>query len=111
MFAVGEAENEQQKIMQSANLLKSDLAFEKTMQDVLIKWPIASAVNLTNKGQNRKAWLGAAACMYKHKAPEYVTRLAWATLTQSEQQRANMVAQKIIDQYENKKSHAKTLFD
>lgn len=88
------------KILLSRDLLSNANKFYNTLLNVLVDWQVSAAVNLTNKGQNRRAWLGAAACMYKHSAPEYITRIAWGLLDYRTQKMANAIAEKIIVLYE-----------
>jgi len=109
MFSMNALDNETEIVNNCVSLLSNEQDFYNTLLDVLSNWKIATAVNLTNKGQNRRAWLGAAACMYKHKAPEYITRIAWGLLDTQTQYRANLVAEKIINNFQSN-SNVKTLF-
>ena len=111
MFSMNEQTDSELKISASVNVLSSPDLFYDILKDVLQSWPISSAVNLTNKQQNRKAWLGAAACMFSNQAPEYITRIAWSILSEDQQKTANMIAGKIISEYENTNNYAKTLFE
>ena len=61
----------------SANLLKQPSLFYDVCKQLINDWIIASKVNLSNCQQNRRAWLGAAACCYNLGSPEFITRLAW----------------------------------
>lgn len=90
------------KINNSVLLLSNSYDFYNVCKDVLNNWVNAVDVNLSNKNQNRRAWLGAAACMYNHKSPEYLTRVAWGLLSIQKQAAANNVAEKIIIEYERK---------
>lgn len=100
-------------VSKSKILLQDPIAFYNACVLLLSCWPIASAVNMTNKDQNRRAWLGAAACSYMYKCTEKSVRQAWHLLTEEEQKAANSVADRVIYQYEqsNIENHAKTLFD
>lgn len=95
------------KLIHSIGILTSKENFIDAANDVLIKWPISSAVNLTNKNQNRRAWLGAAACCLRCEAPEYITRMAWYVINEIHKIEANKIADKIILNYEreNKSIH------
>ena len=90
-------------------LLSDQELFFDTLKNVTKDWPSATKVNLTNNQQNKRAWLGAAACSYKYNAPEYITRLAWNKLTKIEQMKANLIAMKIINKF-NQIDDGKTLF-
>tara|TARA_R110000868_G_scaffold70420_1_gene206885 strand:+ start:471 stop:857 length:387 start_codon:yes stop_codon:yes gene_type:complete len=103
--------NEQEKTILAAKLLSNEIDFYNSLNGVLLNWPISTRVNLTNLGQNRRAWLGAAGCMYTHKCTEIITRVAWNTLDKETQDKANKVAEKIIYQFENNIKNGKTLFE
>jgi hypothetical protein len=90
------------KINNSVLLLSNPYEFYSVCTLVLNNWVNSVDVNLSNKNQNRRAWLGAAACMYNHKSPEYLTRLGWGILDLKKQVAANNVAEKIILEYERK---------
>jgi len=111
MYSLAEIADKDDKILGAVSLLSNENDFYIAMTNVLNNWKIATDVNLTNKQQNRRAWLGASACMYVHKTPEYLTRIAWSLLSKEIQDKANLVAEKIILEYENKDNHAKTLFE
>ena len=88
------------KIKKSEELLKDPNKFYEVCLLILNNWKVSSDVNLTNKHQNRRAWLGAAACCYNHNCNETLTRVAWSKLTKNEQDIANRIADKIINKYE-----------
>ena len=67
------------------------------MLKVLSQWPIACEHNLSDRHQNRKAWLGHAACCLALGCPEDITRDAWGYLSQQQQDEANIKAQQAID--------------
>ena len=100
----------EEKINNAKLLLSNENLFYETLKDVLKNWVKSSAVNLTNKQQNRRAWLGAAACMYKFNVPEILTRIAWNSLEENIQNKANLIAEKIIIEYQNNINNVKTLF-
>lgn len=91
-------------VIKSINLLSDFNEFYNVMQLVVKNWKYSTENNLTNNSKNRKAWLGAAACCYNHKCPEYLTRIAWSLLDKEIQDKANLVAQNIIDEYEKQNS-------
>jgi hypothetical protein len=68
--------------------------------DMLAAWPNAAEHNLTNLEQNRRAWLGQAACCYLAGASEAATRLAWWLLLLTERDTANAVADRVIAEWE-----------
>lgn len=70
--------------------------YGSAMLRVIDEWPISCEHNLTDVGQNRKAWLGHAATCLAIGVPEYVTREAWGHLTQEQQDCANSKALQAI---------------
>jgi len=102
-------ENESELVEKAKSVLCDSILFLSVMESILENWIIASKINLTNIGCNRRAWLGAAACCYKYGVPEILTRIAWNTMIESEQSEANKTAEKIILQYELKqRTHAQS---
>lgn len=93
---------EEELIKKSATLLSDPEKFNDKCRMVLFRWVNSAKVNLTNPEINHKAWLGQAACCYAHLAPNYITRLAWATLDSRSQEIANRIAQKNIDEFLSK---------
>ena len=102
MYNSNDVIDKDKKVIESIKLLSNTNDFYQTCKTIMIEWKNASEVNLSNKNQNRKAWLGAAACMYKCKAPEYLTRIAWSLLNKNIQDKANKIAEKIIKEYDTK---------
>jgi hypothetical protein len=99
------------KLEESKALLKNNDLFYKTMLKILNDWPIATSVNLTNKGCNRRAWLGQASCNYFCKANDDIVKTAWNSLTLKEQSSANETANEIIKIYEDKILCQKNLWE
>lgn len=95
---IGRHENDG-KLELSVKLLSNECEFYSTCLKVIEKWPIASKVHLTNKDQNRRAWIGAAACCIHCGAQETITRQAWSMLTDLEQTKANIVADSVIESF------------
>ena len=93
-------DNQEQLIGLSKELLCNSDEFKLIALKVISEWSISTAVNLTNKSCNRRAWLGQASCSYKHKAPEVLTRIAWSQMTETERTEANKTADKCIREYE-----------
>lgn len=71
------------------------------MLQVLKKWPISCEHNLSDVRQNRKAWIGHAACCLAFKCPEDITREAWGLLTEKQRDLANGMAEEAIEKWEN----------
>lgn len=70
------------------------------MQFVSHNWAHSAEHNLTNVKRNRQAWLGQAACCFIDGAPEYLTKLAWNNLTDEQRNKANIVADEVIQEWE-----------
>jgi hypothetical protein len=90
------------KVFEAIKLLSDPVLFYNILKKIIIEWKVSSDVNLSNKSINRRAWLGAAACCYYCKCPEYLTRIAWGLLNKNTQDIANNIAEKIIKNYETK---------
>lgn len=74
--------------------------YGRWMIKVVEKWPISCAHNLSNTTQNRKAWIGHAACALAHGIPEDIVRQAWAQLSEDQQRLANKKADEAIEYWE-----------
>ena len=75
-------------------------AYGASMLNVLDAYPIACEHNLTDLGQNRRAWIGHAAVLLANQCPEDITRQAWGMLTQQQRDAANAVADEAIAEWE-----------
>jgi len=72
------------------------------MQNVIREWKISCEHNLSNQTQNRKAWIGHAACALAFGCPESIVREAWGYLSQQQQDDANDVADIAIKLWEER---------
>ena len=97
----------QNKISKAKSLLINIAEFSEVMGKIIKEWSFACEENLTDIAMNRQAWLGQAACCYKHSISESVTRLAWRNLTKEQQDNANKAADKVIIEFENKYRNGK----
>lgn len=90
----------------SRNLMLDCAAFESAMKRAVDEWPNSCEAALTASVINHQAWIGHAGCAINHGAAEDVTRLAWRTLTQDQQDAANAAADRAIEywiqQYEQR---------
>jgi len=102
MYSPNDVIDKHIKVISSIELLSNEVDFYAVCKSVMENWVHSTDVNLSNVSQNRRAWLGAAACMYKNNCPEYLTRIAWSLLNKEAQAKANLVADKIILEYEAK---------
>lgn len=92
-------EHREQAIQRSGDLMRDDYAFEAACDRAIAEWPNSAEANLTASVINHQAWLGHAACCINHGASEDLTRQAWRTLTQDQQDAANQAADRSIDKW------------
>lgn len=92
----------------SAELMREADSFELACIRAVDEWPNSAEANLTASVINHQAWLGHAACCLNHGASEDLTRLAWRTLSQDEQDAANAAADRAIEYWERKYAEART---
>jgi len=96
------SEKETEELTQLAiKLLTDPDKFYHAAKDMIDDWKISSEQNLTIASRNHESWIGQATCSYVHKIPEYITKYAWRMMKLSEQCEANMVAQRVIDEWWN----------
>lgn len=88
------------KIQKSYVCLQSPQECDSAFKNVVLGWPVSSAVNLSNRSINRQAWIGQASCCFNHGANEEETKIAWFLLTKEEQDRANQIADYYIRKFE-----------
>jgi hypothetical protein len=96
----GTAYGWQQKIPAARELLASPRRLEDAMRAVVDAWPVSAEHQLTNTEQNRRAWLGQAACRLFAHAPAIATRAAWAQLTSVQCDAANACAERVIREWQ-----------
>lgn len=70
------------------------------MLEVVREWPYSCEHNLTNLTQNRRAWIGHAACALAFNCPEDIVREAWGHLSEMQQRLANRKADEAIEIWE-----------
>lgn len=99
-------------VKDKASLLRKAIEFTgnselygKYMMRVAKEWKCSCEHNLTNLEQNRKAWIGHAACALAFRCPEGIVREAWGYLSEEQQRKANEVAQKTIEWWESCQKH------
>ena len=86
----------------SAALMIDCAGFEAAMKRAVDEWPFSCEAALTASTMNHQAWIGHAGCAINHNAPEDITRLAWRTLSQSQQDAANAAADRAIAYWKEK---------
>lgn len=92
-------EQREAAIAASASLMRDAKAFELACDRAIAEWPNSAEANLTASVINHQAWIGHASCCINHGASEDLTRLAWRTLNQDEQDAANAAADRSIDKW------------
>lgn len=70
------------------------------MRKVLQEWIISCEHNLSDRAQNRRAWIGHAAVCLALDIPEDITREAWGNLTQKQRDLADKQADFAIEEWE-----------
>ena len=75
------------------------ILYGKAMIRVINEWKYSCEHNLTDLSQNRKAWIGHAACCIEKNYPEYLVRMAWHHLSEKQQILANKEADKAIQKW------------
>jgi hypothetical protein len=88
------------QIEKSKNLLANINKFNDTIDLVFKNWKVSTAVNLSNKSINRKAWIGQASCLFLCKSNEKETKTAWFQLSDEQREMANKIAELKIKQFE-----------
>ena len=86
----------------SAELMIDHASFESAMKSADDNWPYSCEAALTASTMNHQAWMGHAGCAINHDAPEDITRLAWRTLNQHQQDLANAAADRAIAYWKEK---------
>jgi hypothetical protein len=81
-------------------ILASPELCEAAMRRVVRSWPVSTEQNLTDRSQNRRAWLGQAACCIETGASAASTKQGWWQLTEDQQTRANRIADAVISDWE-----------
>lgn len=97
----GLAEDRQSMLEWAIEFTGDAESYGEWMMKVVRNWTYSCEHNLSNKTQNRKAWVGHAACAYANRCPEDIVRQAWSQLTTEQQEAANNKAQKAIDFWED----------
>lgn len=70
--------------------------YGRYMLEVVKQWEYSCEHNLSDTSQNRRAWIGHAACALALQCPEDIVRRAWSFLTAEQQRLANKEADKAI---------------
>lgn len=96
----GKVKNKEELLKKAIEFTGNAELYGKYMMQVAKEWTNSCEHNLTNKEQNRKAWIGHAACALAFRCPEGIVREAWGYLTEEQQVAANQAAQNAIEWWE-----------
>lgn len=102
MWKVVPVEQREALVKASADLMIDHRAFQTACLVVVDQWPFSCEANLSATVINHQAWIGHAGCALNHGAPEDLTRLGWRTLTQEQQDLANVAADVAIETWRTK---------
>ena len=81
----------------AVNLLSDQMSLGNAMMKVVREWRQSCLNSLTDDFLNKRAWIGQAACAYKHNIPEDITRKAWGEINKNERTLANKQADRAIE--------------
>jgi len=94
------AENRHEMLRAAVAFTGADEAYGWAMRRVIKEWPMSCEHNLSNITQNRRAWLGHAACALTMGFCEDVVREAWGHLTDLQRELADQKAEMAIEEWE-----------
>lgn len=87
-------------MVQDAVLLLTDTAqLYLEMTRATNEWKVSASHNMRSGETNHRAWLGQAACCIASRCTEDATRKAWCELTATQQNAANVVADRSYREY------------
>jgi hypothetical protein len=93
---------EERELPKAISFTSDHVKYGGAMLEVVENWKYSCENNLSNLSINRKAWIGHAACCYKHGWPEYLVRRAWWNLTEKQRNLADKQALNAIKVWEQK---------
>ncbi len=96
----GRVKNREKYLQKAIEFTGDATRYGKYMMRVANEWSYSCEHNLTDLSQNRKAWIGHAACALAFQCPEDIVRQAWSHLTEDQQIAANEKAAEAIRYWE-----------
>ena len=96
----GSVENRNEALQRAIEFTGNADLYGEFMMRVAKEWKFSCEHNLSDLSQNRKAWIGHAACALAMRCPEDIVRQAWAFLTEAQQISANGKASEAIEYWE-----------
>lgn len=97
-------------VEKARQILADPKMFLSASQEMVADWVKSAEQNLTDKSQNRRSWVGQAACCHLSGIPEQATRLAWWSLSLQERAEANEAADTVIAEWEARRKPQMDLF-
>lgn len=98
----GKSSNIEEDIKTAIEFTGDHKKYGSWMMRVVDDWTFSCEHNLTDKSQNRKAWIGHAAVAYWAGIPEDIVRKAWGFLTDEQRDLANIEADMAIQEWERR---------
>jgi hypothetical protein len=98
----GTVENKEEYLNNAIEFTGNNELYGKYMGMVVDNWKYSCEHNLSKMNQNRRAWLGQAACALAMQCPEDIVRKAWGFLTDEQRRLANDHADKHIKRWEER---------
>lgn len=98
----GRAEDREGMLQKAIDFTGNHCLYGIYMGRVIEEWKISCLQNLSNKTQNRRAWLGHAACAIAINCPEDIVRQAWNVLTEEQRGNADAQAERVIKIWEDR---------
>jgi hypothetical protein len=105
----GEALDNRIALDQAIAFTSDHVEYGKYMMRVVNEWLISCENALTDYSQNRKAWIGHAACAMAINVPEDIVRKAWGYLSDEQRFLANREAERAIRHWEHAYAESKGL--
>lgn len=96
----GTVDNRERYLKWAIDFTGDHKKYGRFMIRVANEWKYSCEHNLSNTTQNRRAWIGHAACALANECPEDIVRQAWGHLTKEKQKLANSQADMAIEYWE-----------
>lgn len=96
----GKLKNREEALQKAIEFTGNAQLYGEYMLRVAREWKYSCEHNLSCETQNRKAWIGHAACAMAMLCPEDIVREAWGHLSETQQKEANHVAEIAIKYWE-----------
>ena len=97
---MGSVNDRQEFLTQAVEFTGNAELYGNYMMQVAKEWHYSCEHNLTDKSQNRRAWIGHAAAALALGCPEDIVRAAWSELSERQQAEANAKADEAIRWWE-----------